>query len=336
MTSTSDNCKDVVSKSNDGVCDVNNMLQNMNMAVSVCANCGKENSSDNMNVCNKCKKTTYCNAACKKKHRHKHKKYCEEHQRLAAEHAAKLHDEKLFKQPPPADDCPICFLLLPSLDPTGKKYMSCCGKVICSGCVYAPLYDNQGNEVDNKKCPFCRTPPYTSDEELQERYKKRVALNDAMAIFNVGVKYRDGTNDYPQDYVKALEFYHRAAELGYTEGYTNIGFAYLSGRGVEVNKNKARYYCELAAIRGNMQARHNLGTLSLQSVDMNRAVRHFLIAVEYGNSESLETIKKMYSKGYATKEAYTKALKLYQKYLGEIKSVQRDKAAAADEENQYY
>ena len=52
----------------------------------------------------------YCNAACKKKHRSKHKKHCEEHVKLAAQSAAKLHDEKLFKQPPPQyGDCPICF-----------------------------------------------------------------------------------------------------------------------------------------------------------------------------------------------------------------------------------
>ena len=42
------------------------------------------------------------------------------------------------------------------------------------------------------------------------------------------------------------------------------------------------------------------------------------------------------SNGNATKEVYTKALKAYQEYLAEIKSVQRDKAAAADESYQYY
>ena len=88
--------------SNDDVCEMNDMLQNMKTddieeTVSVCANCGREG-SDVTNTCNKCKMVMYCNAACKKKHRHiKHKKECEEHVRLAAEHAAKLHDEKLFK-----------------------------------------------------------------------------------------------------------------------------------------------------------------------------------------------------------------------------------------------
>ena len=157
-------CKDSASKSNsDGVCDsdIIGKLQNMSTAndtdsVSVCANCGKEGYDIN-NVCNKCKKATYCNATCKKKHRSKHKKQCEEYVKLAAQRAAELHDEKLFKQPPPKEDCPICFIYLPSLR-TGKRYKSCCGKVICCGCIHAPVYDDQGNEVDNKKCPFCRVP----------------------------------------------------------------------------------------------------------------------------------------------------------------------------------
>ena len=50
--------------------------------ISICASCGREGNSENMNKCNKCKEVKYCNAACKKKHRSKHKKVCE---RRAAE-----------------------------------------------------------------------------------------------------------------------------------------------------------------------------------------------------------------------------------------------------------
>ena len=73
----------------------------------------------------------------------------------------KISDEELFKQPPPAkEDCPICFLVLPTMQ-SGRRYKTCCGKTICSGCIHAPLYDTYGNEVDNQKCPFCRVPtPY--------------------------------------------------------------------------------------------------------------------------------------------------------------------------------
>ena len=70
----------------------------------------------------------------------------------------KISDEELFKQPTPQyGDCPICFLQLSSFN-TGWKYQTCCGKTICSGCIHAPVYDNQGKKVDNQKCPFCRVP----------------------------------------------------------------------------------------------------------------------------------------------------------------------------------
>ena len=150
MSTSNKICNVSASKSNNVVCEMNDMLQQLSTAdnednISTCANCGKEGSDVN-NTCNKCKQVKYCNAACKKKHRHKHKKDCEEHVRLAAERAAKLHDEKLFKQPPPNEDCPICFLMIPSLH--------CCGKVICSGCVYAPVYDNQGKLLLKRIVPF--------------------------------------------------------------------------------------------------------------------------------------------------------------------------------------
>ena len=197
-----------------------------------CANCGKEGNSDDMNTCNKCKQVKYCNAACKKKHRHKHKKHCEEHLRLAAKRAAELHDIELFKQPPPNEDCPICFQLLPTLD-MGRRYRSCCGKVICSGCNNAPVYDNQGNKVDNTKCPFCRIPFPKTNEESIERFKKRVEKDDPIAIHNLGCCYRNGEFGFKQDDDKSFELWHRAGELGYSRAYNNIAYAYQFGQGIE-------------------------------------------------------------------------------------------------------
>ena len=332
----SDSCKDDVSNSYDVCGDVVEKLQHMSTAddkdndiVSICANCGKESDSNNMNICNKCKQVKYCNAVCKKKHRSKHKKACKKR-------AAELHDEKLFKQPPPAEECPICFIRLPTLH-TGRKYKTCCGKEICSGCSYAPVYDNQGNKVDEKKCAFCRTSYPTSKEEAVERLKKRVEVDDAIAIINLGSYYANGTNGYPQDMDKALELLHRAAELGYASADRSIGYAYDMGNGVEVDKKKAYHYYELAAMKGDLGARHNLGAMDIEAGNMDRATKHYMIAVRSsGYSKSLDGIKQMYSNGHATKEDYKRALQSYQTYLGEIKSVHRDKAAAADENYRYY
>ena len=220
-----------------------------------------------------------------KKTKKKHKRDCEEYIRLAAEKhndelrlAAELHDKELFKEPPPADDCPICFNRIPRLE-TGWRYYACCGKVICSGCSYAPVYDNQGNEVDNDKqneCPFCRVVAPKSEKEIVERLNKRVEAGDAEAIYTHGNYYKDGKRGFPQDYIKALELWHRAAELGNITAYSRIGYAYDNGQGVEIDFKKAYYYYELAAMGGCAVARHNLGIKEMKAFNEVRALKHFL------------------------------------------------------------
>ena len=235
----------------------------------------------------------------------------------------------------PLEDCPICFERMPSLG-TGSGYNSCCGKVICRGCIHAPLYDNRGNKVDNKKCAFCRTPHPKSIEELVERTKKRVEAGDPIAMYNVGNHYIEGLYGFPQDHAKALALWHRAGELGYSRAYTNIGHAYYNGEGVEVDKEKAKHYYELAAMAGDETARYCLGNNEFLVANMSRALEHHMISARSGLSESLDIIKQFYSDGHATKEVYAKALRFYQEYLSEIKSKQRDEAAAADEKYRYY
>src|SRR6056300_111922 len=96
----------------------------------LCANCGKgEEEGGVLKNCVACKMVKYCSRDCQKAHRPQHKKECRKR-------ATELHDEALFKQPPLEEDCPICFMRVPSLG-TGTIFKSCCGKVICSGCIYA-------------------------------------------------------------------------------------------------------------------------------------------------------------------------------------------------------
>ena len=298
--------------------------------VSVCANCGKsEEESHKLKNCTACKLVKYCNRECQIAHRPQHKKECKKK-------AKELYDEKLFKQPPnPYEDCPICFLRMPTLE-TGRRYQTCCGKKICSGCCYAPVYDNQGNEVDNQKCAFCRTRAPDTIEEMIEWLLKRMEVNDADAINTTGCNYRDGRYGITQDYDKALELFHRAADLGYAEAYLNIGYAYINGDGVEVDEKKAIHYFELGAMGGDATARSNLGYNEHNAGNMEKAIKHYTIAVRSGDADSLERIKELYTDGHASKDDYTKALRSYQAYLGEIKSTQRDEAAAFHEEYRYH
>ena len=294
-----------------------------NDEVAVCANCGKEGS--NLNICNKCKEAKYCNAACKKKHRSKHKKQCERR-------VAELHDEALFKEPPPeCGDCPICFLRLPTMN-SGQRYMSCCGKIICSGCFCADVYDSHGNIIVEKKCPFCRTPHPKSNEEIIERLKKRKEVGDAYAFRIMGNAYSHGRHGLPQDSAKAIEFWHKAGK----HGYTNLGNAYAAGCGVERDAKMARHCDELAAMEGIVAARHNLGIDEENAGNYDRALKHYMIAVRGGHTRSVKAVQQMYIDGRVTKDQYAKALQSHQAYINEIKSDQRDKAVAFRDVRRYY
>ena len=302
---------------------IGDLSNDKNDEVAVCANCGKEGS--NLNVCNKCKEATYCNAACKKKQRSKHKKECERR-------VTELHDEALFREPPPEHgECPICFLRLPSMD-SGRNYYECCGKMICTGCCYADVYDNHGNIIVEEKCPFCRTPMATSNEEGIKRLEKRMEVGDAYAFFLMGYYHKIGDCGLPRDSAKALEFWRKAGKFG----YTNIGAAYDIGDGVERDIKMANHYHELAAMEGNVAARYNLGINEEKAGNFDRALKHYMIAVRGGDTDSVKEIQDMYMNGHVAKDHYANALRSHQAYLVEIKSDQRDEAAALGDDYRYY
>jgi len=211
--------------------------------------------------------------------------------------------------------------------------MSCCGKDICCGCIHA---SEARDKKSNRVCPFCRTPAAPTAEELIQRYKKRTELNDGHAFYDIGCYYTEGTYGYPQNYAKALELWHRAAKLGYSVAYFTIGNAYMFGRGVEINKEKAKHYWELAAMCGVVEARHNLGIEEYEAGNVDRALKHYMIAVKCGFKISLKGIKELYMEGHATKDDYTNALQSYQSYLDDIKSNQRDEAATFKSDWKYY
>ena len=302
---------------------IEDLSNNENDEIELCANCGKEGS--NLNICNKCKAAKYCNASCKKKHRSKHKKHCERR-------VAELHDEALFREPPPQHgDCPICFLRLPIMA-GGRMYMECCGKMICSGCCHADVFDNLGNIIAGEKCAFCRAPFPTSEKEIIERFKKRMEVGDAQAFASMGYYHKIGEYGLPQDSAKALEFWRKSGKFG----YNNVGHAYKNGNGVERDAKMARHYYELAAMEGNVAARYNLGVSEKNSGNYDRALKHHMIAVRGGDTDSVKEIQRMYTNGHVAKDDYANALQSHQAYINDIKSPQRDEAAEFSNRHKYY
>ena len=297
---------------------------NINSAT-ICACCDREGDGDSMNTCNKCDLVKYCNVSCKKKHRSKHKKKCERR-------VAELYDEELFKEHPPGEECPICFLPLPFALLDNEQvspvvFESCCGNKICKGCIYA-LKEREG--VDGL-CPFCRVPFAKSVEEELKRVKKLIKKGNADAYYMLAGCYSQGRMGMPRDMAKANELLLKAGELGCVEAYVNLGNVYDIGRIVEVDEEKAKQYkkyLELAAMNGNVGARNALGYMEVQAGNTHRSVKHFILAARAGDDEALDKVKEGFMDGIVTKEEYAQALRAYQNRRDEMKSDMRDKARA--------
>ena len=276
--------------------------------------------------CTACYLVKYCSVDCQKIPRKLHKKACKER-------AAELKDEKLYSQGherPEGEFCPICSLAIPfTVDEhcTHSSFYSCCMKTVCNGCGLAGLKRGLG-----PACPFCRAAPSKNDEEIFARFQKRVAAKDPEALYRLGNDHFNGSLELVEkNESRAIELWSEAAELGSTKALFKMGVAYYSGIGVPLDEAKGIRCLESAAMQGDTDSRHMLGTMEFENKKYDRAVRHFLISAKMGYKDSLDRIKDMFASGRATKAQYAGALKGYQSAVQEMRSPERDDAATFNE-----
>ena len=91
---------------------------------------------------------------------------------------------------------------------------------------------------------------------------------------------------------------------------------------------KAQHYYELAAMGGDEVARHNLGCMEMDSGNYDRAMKHYMISAGAGHDDSVKEIRVCFMNGRATKDDFEKALRAHKEAKDEVKSEQRDAAAA--------
>ena len=283
----------------------------------VCANCGIAEVDDiNLEDCDDCDLVKYCSDKCREDHREQHEEECKERKAL-------LHDRKLFTQPDETHlgECPLCFLPLP-IDLRKSAFLSCCSQIVCLGCMYANMISNKHDLEKARRCSFCREP--VAVDEHHKKMMERIKANDPAALREVGAKC-----DREGDYEGAFEYYTKAAELGDADAHTKLGMMYEVGEGVEEDEAKAVYHYEKAAIGGHPIARHNLGGMEWEIIgNVERAVKHYIIAANLGDEGSMKQLWKHYSLGNITKEDLDATLRTHHAAIDETKSEQRDAGEA--------
>ena len=303
-----------------------------------CDECDKEEGGDvSLKACKSCMLVKYCNANCQRNHWPKHKKVCKLR-------SAELRDEALFKDPPPKEDCAICFIPMPfkliycvSLPPANiylvpiydlaianeeladqamELYYSCCGKSVCKGCAHS--FAQSGN---NDNCPFCNSDRADKTaEEVVADMMKRAEANDAASIFLLANSYHNGIVGLQQDHVKAMELYIRAAELGCSKAHSHLGTIYDEGGCLK----KAKFHFEAAAMAGDEGARINLGTMEAQSGNMERAVKHWMISASAGQCGAMNNLLIAFNIGHVSRDAIDSTLTAYTNSCVEMRSESRD------------
>ena len=285
-----------------------------------CASCGITE-IDNIKLmdCDGCDLVRYCSDACRGNHRLEHGEACKER-------TAELRDELLFMKPESSHlgDCPICCVPMP-LDRKKSFVYTCCSKTICNGCNYA----NQNREIGMRlqsTCPFCREllpKDKETDEEHDKRMMKRIEANDPAAMTDQGnLQYLNG------EYIRAFEYFTKAAELGDAQAHHRLAEMYHDGKGVGKDEEMEIHHLEEAAIGGHPIARYNLGYEEWRQGNFERAVKHLVIAATLGFDESLEELTKAFKCGLMEKEDLAAALRAHQAAVDATKSPQREKAGA--------
>ena len=216
-------------------------------------------------------------------------------------------------------DCPICCLPLP-LYMSKTTMMGCCSKVICKGCICATAIREKEMRLEHK-CPFCREPAPSTDEEDERRRMKRIEANDPVAMCHEGtIQYEKG------DYRNAFEYYAKAAALGNTHAHYRLSIAYHDCEGVEKDERKRIYHLEKAAIAGHPLARYELGAYEWNNNhNDDRAVKHWVISATQGEDDSIKALMKAYKMGSVCKEDLAAALRAQKAAVDATKSPQREK-----------
>ena len=102
----------------------------------------------------------------------------------------------------------------------------------------------------------------------------------------------------------------------------------MNGEGVEKDVRKEIKHAETAAIGGHPGARMLLSKLEMNNGNINKAVKHLLMAAKQGFKDAIDFLKWLYvnESGVVSKEVLDEALRGYQKALDMMKSPQRDAA----------
>ncbi|KAF9203710.1 hypothetical protein BGZ49_006120 [Haplosporangium sp. Z 27] len=139
---------------------------------------------------------------------------------------------------------------------------------------------------------------------------------DMNANYDRGLAYYKGRNS-AIDYLKAMEWFLKAANQGHHDAQYRLGFMYQNGQGVERNYSQAMEWYQAAADQGYAKSQSSLGYMYANGLgvpqDFRKAVDWYYKAAVQGYATAQCGLGYMYQKGYGLTRDNFKAVEWLQK-----------------------
>ena len=147
-------------------------------------------------------------------------------------------------------------------------------------------------------------------------YHRAALMGYDIAQNDLGYCYDKGLG-VTQDYFEAVKWYRKAAEQGHARAQYNLGVCYENGYGVTQDYYEAVKWYRKAAEQGHAGAQCNLGYCYENgrgvTKSITEAVRWYKKAAEKGNRQAQYNLGVCYENGYGVTQDYYEAVKWYRK-----------------------
>lgn len=144
--------------------------------------------------------------------------------------------------------------------------------------------------------------------------------DNAEWLFQEGKRYDDA-----KDYIKAADYYYKAAMQGHAGAQNGLGVLYQLGRGVKQDKAEAVNWYKRAAEQNYAKAQRNLGVMYQYGrgvrQDDAEAVKWYRKAAEQGDGTGQALLGCMYQYGRGITRDDTEAVKWYHKAAMQGRSI---------------
>jgi len=165
--------------------------------------------------------------------------------------------------------------------------------------------------------------PIPSDSEARKFYDEAIKGN-ATAQTNLGYMYVTGKG-VSQDFSQALYWYRKAIEQNEPYAQTNLGAMYRDGQGVSQDFNQALFWFRKAAEQNQANAQTNLGymyeTGKGVSQDFSQALYWYRKAAEQNEPYAQTNLGDKYRDGQGVSQDFSQAVLWYRKAAEQNQSV---------------